>query len=64
MRSLSVPESESELVGGIYRRESWTLRAAGKKGQTYRRKEGGEEGEFKQACLIDVSVFFPLRAVL
>ena len=25
---------------------------------------GKKEGEFKQACLIDVSVFFPLRAVL
>ena len=45
--------------------ESLGLSAPQGKGETCRRKEGGEEGEFKQACLIDVSVFSsPVRAVL
>ena len=38
--------------------ESLGLSAPQGKGETCRRKEGGEEGEFKQACLIDASVFF------
>ena len=44
--------------------ESLGLSAPQGKGETCRRKEGGEEGEFKQACLIDDSVFSsPVRAV-
>ena len=55
---ISVPESESELVGGIYRRESWTLRAAEKEPTcrcTLR--------EFKQACLIDGGNFFSVAGL-
>ena len=44
--------------------ESLGLSAPQEKGGTCRRKEGGEVGEFKQACLIDVSPFFRAGCVL
>ena len=62
-RSFSVPESESE-PGGETTVESLGLSAPQEKGGTCRRKEGGEVGEFKQACLIDVSPFFRAGCVL
>ena len=50
--------------GGETTVESLGLSAPQEKVGTCRRKEKGEVGEFKQACLIDVSVLSPVRAVL
>ena len=63
-RELNTLISGSELVGGETTVESLGLSAPQEKVGTCRRKEKGEVGEFKQACLIDVSVLSPVRAVL
>ena len=62
---VSRPPSLTLNRGGETTVESLGLSAPQEKGGTCRRKEGGEVGEFKQACLIDGGVFSsPVRAVL
>ena len=62
--SPALPPSHSTKGGNLPSRVLDSPRRR-EKSETCRRKEGVDEGEFKQACLIDVSVFSsPVRAVL